>query len=365
MPEEKLYSNNTKPIAIHLPQYHPFAENDAWWGRGFTEWTNVTKSKPKFKGHYQPQLPTDLGFYDLRLEESRLAQIKLAKENGIYGFCYYHYWFNRKRLMHEPIDRMLANKKEDFPFMLCWANENWTRKWDGQEDEILIKQEYNEEDNFEHIEFLCKNFFNDERYIKIEGAPVFVIYRASIIPNVKNFIINANKIAQKHRFPSIYFLCMDNFINEDALIQGFQGAIHFHPDHRYLKKKNENLFGKFLNKFRIKRSFLMNNHYQLYKDYVDNVLQNDYTISKKIFQGITPGWDNSARRKEGALILDKSNPEIFRVWLKQIVNNETKNDNKDKFIFINAWNEWAEGNHLEPCIKWGTEFLKVLKEELR
>lgn len=358
-------NNNIKAIAIHLPQFHPFEENDKWWGKGFTEWTNVTKAKPQFKGHYQPHLPADLGFYDLRLEEARLAQIALAKEFGIYGFCYYHYWFNGKRLMHEPLDRMLKNEKEDFPFIFCWANENWTKRWDGQENEILIKQDYSDKDHTEHIKFLCKNVFKDERYIKIAGSPVFVIYKASIIPNVRNFIINANIIAQEYNFPSIYFLCMDNFITEDALTLGFQGSIHFQPDHRYLKRVPENIFGRVLNRLKIRKSFLMNNHYQLYEDYVSRVLKNNHTVSGNVFPGITPGWDNSPRVKKGALILDKAKPEIFRTWLRHIIKTQTKKDSDENFIFINAWNEWAEGNHLEPCRKWGNEFLKVIKEETK
>lgn len=158
-------------IAIHLPQFHPFPENDAWWGKGFTEWTNVTKAKPLFKDHYQPHLPTDLGFYDLRLEQTRLDQAALAKEYGIYGFCYYHYWFNGKRLMHEPLDALLQSGKPDFPFMFCWANENWTRKWDGDEEKSLISQVYSVEDDREHIRFLCKEVFSDPRYIRVYGKP--------------------------------------------------------------------------------------------------------------------------------------------------------------------------------------------------
>lgn len=356
---------NIKSIAIHLPQFHPCSENDEWWGKGFTEWTNVTKAKPLFKGHYQPHLPADLGFYDLRLEESRLAQEALAKEFGIYGFCYYHYWFNGKRLIHEPIDRKLENAKEDLPFMLCWANENWTRRWDGMDEEVLIKQDYSQNDNIEHIEFLCRTFFRDERYIKINNSPIFVIYRASIIPDIQKFIKTANEIAVNYGFPSIHFLCMDNFVDQDALNLGFQGAIHFHPDYRYFERKKESLLGKFLNKFKIKQSFLIKNHYQLYDKYVDDIINNDHIISTNIHPGITPGWDNTSRRKEGAIILDKSNPETFRKWLKHILSDKSKPEDENKFLFINAWNEWAEGNHMEPCIKWGNKFLEVLKEEMQ
>src|SRR6476620_7799168 len=175
---------NIKPIAIHLPQFHPIPENDEWWGKGFTEWTNVTKAKPLFKGHYQPHLPADLGFYDLRLPEIREQQAQLAKEYGIYGFCYYHYWFNGRRLLERPFEEVFKSGKPDFPFMLCWANENWTRVWDGMNNEVLLAQNYSEEDDRAHIKTLIP-YFKDSRYIKINRKPIIAIYRSSSLPNPK------------------------------------------------------------------------------------------------------------------------------------------------------------------------------------
>ena len=185
-----------RPIAIYLPQFHPIPENDAAWGKGFTEWTNVTKAKPLYKGHYQPHLPADLGFYDLRLEEVRLAQEALAKQFGIHGFCYYHYWFNGKRLLHEPLDSKLKNPNEDFSFMLCWANENWTRRWDGKNHEVLIEQNYSKEDNVAHIQHLIP-YFKDSRYIKVNGKPVFIVYKPFYFPIQLQPQRNGERLLQK------------------------------------------------------------------------------------------------------------------------------------------------------------------------
>ena len=171
-----------RPIAFYLPQFHPTPENDEWWGKGFTEWTNVTKARPLFPGHYQPQLPADMGFYDLRLPEAREAQAALAREYGIHGFCYYHYWFNGRRILERPFNEVLASGKPDFPFCLCWANENWTRVWDGGEKNVLLEQKYSHEDDLAHIESLIPAF-RDERYIRIDGKPLFLVYRTGLLPN--------------------------------------------------------------------------------------------------------------------------------------------------------------------------------------
>ena len=170
-----------RPIAFYLPQFYPTDQNNEWWGKGFTEWTNVTKAAPQYKGHYQPHLPTDLGFYDLRLEEARIAQANLAKQYGIYGFCYYHYWFNGKLLLQRPVEEILKTGKPGFPFMLCWANENWTRVWDGGSKEVLIEQHYSPEDDKAHLEYLLP-YFKDPRYIRINGKLVFAVYRSASAP---------------------------------------------------------------------------------------------------------------------------------------------------------------------------------------
>lgn len=201
---------NKRVIAIHLPQFHPFLENDEWWGKGFTEWTNVTKAKPRFLGHYQPHLPSDTGFYDLRLPEAREMQANMAREYGIYGFCYYHYWFNGKRLMDRPVKEILASGQPDFPFMLCWANENWSRNWDGKFRNILIEQHYSEEDDIEHMRYLCSKVFQDTRYIRIDGKPVFAIYRSNFFPNMKHTIDVWRKVAKEEYGIELYLIRVEN-----------------------------------------------------------------------------------------------------------------------------------------------------------
>ena len=221
---------NIKPIAIYLPQFHPISENNEWWGKGFTEWTNVVKAKPCFEGHYQPHLPSDLGFYDLRLEEARLAQEELATSYGIYGFCYYHYWFNGKRLLHEPLDRKLKNTKEDFPFMMCWANENWTRTWDGSANKILLSQEYSIDDDKKHIQHLI-TYFKDDRYIKVNGKPIFIIYRPKFFPNIEQTIELWRKEVKMAGFPDLYIGFSQNFEHQyEPESKGFDFAFEFQPN---------------------------------------------------------------------------------------------------------------------------------------
>ena len=355
--------NKKRVIAIHLPQFHPFKENDEWWGKGFTEWTNVTKSKPRFKGHYQPHLPADLGFYDLRLPEIREQQASLAKEHGIYGFCYYHYWFNGHRLMERPVNEILSSGKPDFPFMLCWANENWTRAWDGGEKEILIQQNYSIEDDREHIKYLIKNVFSDSRYIRINNKPVFAIYRSGLFPNISQTIKVWREEAGKEGI-ELYLCRVESFgqNGEEYLSVGFDAAIDFQPlgapMNQYIKN---NIRLRILNK--IKRVLKPNNYIckVSYKKYV-NFLCSQKLPSYKQYPCITPMWDNSARRKTNIFMLNGSTPNLYAKWFTHIMEKFTPYTQEENLIFINAWNEWAEGNHLEPDRKWGKQYLVKTKE---
>jgi len=354
-------------IAINLPQFHPFKENDEWWGKGFTEWTNVVKARPRFQGHYQPHLPADTGFYDLRLPEARQMQADMAKEYGIYGFCYYHYWFNGKQLMERPVKEILESQKPDFPFMLCWANENWTRAWNGEQKEILIKQEYSEKDDIVHMEYLCTNVFKDSRYIKINGKPFFVVYRPNIIPDIHKTISTWRNIAKKHNI-DLYlgFMRAEKEQGPDLLRKGFDVSIDFHP-HMEIRKKWWLDINAWIDGFR--------EHFLRRKDYIMPTLYdyNKYTKaimsqqkpSYKQYPGITPGWDNSARRVGKSFhALTNSTPAAYGKWLHHILNTFKPFSEEENFIFINAWNEWAEGNHLEPDQKWGLAYLEETKKQL-
>lgn len=367
--------NSFRPIAIHLPQFHPIPENDQWWGKGFTEWANVVKARPLYEGHYQPQLPSDLGFYDLRLSEAREAQAKMARDNGIYGFCYYHYWFNGKRLLERPVDEILSTGKPDFPFMLCWANENWTRRWDGEDQEILMGQNYSEEDDIEHMRHLIQ-YFIDPRYIRINNKPVFILYKVFLLPDPEATVKRWRQVAAEYGIELYLCHMVFGYKKEwNKLVNGFDATIDFEPFGIRRQQKLTPLFKSAqvgeLNKFqrlinKIKLNTFKNkvinvsNVYE-YKSMYEKIISTS-NIDFKIYPSLVPGWDNTARRKnKPVLILDNSTPEFFQEWLSKIKNDFKPYSEDENLIFINAWNEWAEGNHLEPCRKWGTQYLDVVK----
>ncbi len=228
-------STSIRAIAFHLPQFHPIPENDEWWGKGFTEWINVVRAKPRFEGHYQPHLPADLGFYDLRLPEARAAQAQLAAEYGIYGFCYYHYWFNGRRLLEQPVNGIWKSGEPDFPFCLCWANENWSRRWDGANNEILIAQHYSHEDDLAHIRSLIP-LFRDPRYIRVMGKPIFLVYRASKLPEPKRTTEIWRREAESAGLSGLFLVRVESHdqLGGDPRELGFDCAVDFHPNHELL-----------------------------------------------------------------------------------------------------------------------------------
>lgn len=356
-------------IAFLLPQYHPIPENDRWWGQGFTEWTNVTKAKPLFQGHYQPHLPADLGFYDLRLPEVRQAQADLAREYGIYGFCYYHYWFNSKRLLELPVNEILASGQPDFPFCLCWANENWTRRWDGQDREVLMKQNYSAEDDREHIQSLIPAF-QDPRYIKIDGKPLFLVYRVNSLPDPSLTQKIWREEVMKAGLPGLFLCTVISLpvLHFDPATIDFDGAVDFQPDWRHLPSFERPLWRRL--RKRLFPSIQKEDPYYIseVRDYaalVEKMMKRPEP-KYKVFPGVTPGWDNSARRKSEAKIFRNSTPEMYGKWLEYAIEKSIERFEESKrFVFVNAWNEWAEGNHLEPDLKWGHQYLQATKQALK
>jgi lipopolysaccharide biosynthesis protein len=362
-----------RAIAFHLPQFHPIPENDEWWGKGFTEWTNVVRTTPRFVGHYQPHLPADLGFYDLRLPEARAAQAQLAAKYGIYGFCYYHYWFNGRRLLERPVNDIWKSGEPDFPFCLCWANENWTRRWDGQNSEILLEQGYSFEDDLAHIRSLIP-LFHDARYIRVMDKPMFLVYRASVLPEPKKTAELWRREAERAGLKGLFLVRVESHdqASADPRSLGFDYAVGFHPKYA-LVSASRILRRKWWHrrKLRTAEPEYYDNCISDYEKYVSGAIAAPRPAYPWI-PCVCPGWDNSARRKEHAYILANSTPETYGRWLREVVDRQKavlKPEQEgqiapESLVFINAWNEWAEGNHLEPCERWGRKYLEATRSAL-
>lgn len=354
-----------RPIAFYLPQFHPIPENDAWWGKGFTEWTNVVKAKPLFPGHHQPHVPADLGFYDLRLPETREAQADLARESGIFGFCYYHYWFNGKQLLDRPFNEVLASGKPDFPFCLCWANENWTRTWDGKENNVLIEQKYSEEDDRQHIRSLA-DAFRDERYIRVNGKPLFLVYRATKIPDPRRTTAIWREEAQKLGIGDLYLCRVESFRDErsDPEEIGFDAAVGFQPDWPTLKNPlRRGRFWHYSRRLGISSEAYQQHRVFEYQTVVESALMKS-PPPYKYYPCVTPCWDNSARRETKGVIFKDSRPDYYEQWLRTTIDRFEPSSPEENFVFINAWNEWGEGSHLEPCQRWGRAYLQATRRAI-
>lgn len=336
-----------KPIAFYLPQFHPIKENNEWWGEGFTEWTNVSRAVPQFLGHQQPRYPRDLGFYDLRLKEVQQRQIEIAKNYGIYGFCYYYYWFNGKRLLEMPVERHLADRDIDFNYCLCWANENWTRQWDGRDKEVLMRQEYSPEDDLSFIKSLVPHFA-DPRYIRHLGRPLLLVYRPSLLPDARQTAVRWRAYCRDAGIGEIYLANVHSCEEIDPREIGFDAAVQFPPGMAPLKTINKTV--PYVNAMHTGKIY----DYRDVKDHFLNASGRDY----KLFRGITPGWDNTPRRMTDGKIFVNSTPDIYEKWFEKTCDLMLESDHQDAFVFINAWNEWAEGAVLEPDHVWGYAFLE-------
>jgi glycosyltransferase involved in cell wall biosynthesis len=341
-------------IAFLLPQFHPIPENDQWWGHGFTEWTNVMRARPLFDGHYQPHVPADLGFYDLRLSDARAAQASLASRCGLHGFCYYHYWFDGKLLLNRPFDEVLRSGEPDFPFCLCWANEPWTRRWDGKAGEILQAQSYGHADDLAHIRWLMPALA-DRRAITIDGKPLFLVYQAKDLPDPARTVDTWREQVHLAGLPGIYLMACETGWDAgwDATSVGFDAKLLFQPQFATLFGSGTRITTSAPDTLRVfdyQRAW--------------TVLANPPAVSYKRFETACPSWDNSARAGARGVVLHGSTPQAYQQWLEQAIARAGQCPTEERIVFINAWNEWAEGCHLEPDKEFGRAYLEATRRAL-
>lgn len=329
-------------LAFYLPQFHPVPENDEWWGRGFTEWTNVAKARPLFPGHYQPHIPANLGFYDLRLAEAREAQATLARRYGIEGFCYWHYWFGGKRLLERPFDEVLASGRPDFPFCLAWANETWSRRWLGEEKEVLLKQTYSLEDDVNHVRWLIRAF-RDPRYLRVNGRPVFLIYRPRDLPDSHRTVRIFREESARAGLPEPLLLGMNSHAPlGNCRDLGFDGTVDFEPQLGVLAGP-------------------LDDGLKIYDYTVSRQRMRDRQLDFPVYRTVVVSWDNTPRRGGNGIVFINSTVEAFESGLRETVDAAMDRPYEDRLVFVNAWNEWAEGNHLEPDQRHGLSFLEAVQ----
>jgi hypothetical protein len=431
-PEEKV-----KLVALYFPQFHRIPENDQWWGKGFTDWTNVRKAEPQFPGHYQPRVPKDDRYYD----QSELAtikwQVELAKSHGLYGFCHYHYWFDGKQLLETPTNLMLENKDIDFPFCLAWANEPWSRRWDGREQDLLLAQTHRPDPALweKHFEYLFRAW-SDARAIRIDGKPVFMIYRPHLVIQLGEMLAFWTRLAQERGLPGLFFVAMKQYeYPQPELLKFFDASMHFQPfealaspDFRWLPREEEKkpapatveaaitmadpaeppvIAPGFVRKqwkklpysFRLaahtlkwqlknalmvvpRRAFaLLSKSVQArvlalrtqrapalviwdYDSMWTQMIKVEQDQGLTTFPGAFVDWDNTPRYGKRAHLFKGASPERFRYWFNQLVKVTATRPAKERIIFLNAWNEWAEGTYLEPDERYGKQYLEIVRDAL-
>jgi glycosyltransferase involved in cell wall biosynthesis/2-polyprenyl-3-methyl-5-hydroxy-6-metoxy-1,4-benzoquinol methylase/ACT domain-containing protein len=344
-----------KLICFYLPQFHAIPENNEWWGEGFTEWTNVQPAQPQFEGHYQPHVPGELGYYNLLDPAVQRRQVELAKLYGIEGFCFYFYWFGGKRLLEAPIENYLNDKDLDLPFCLCWANENWSRRWDGLDSEILMAQQHSVEDDLAFIQHVSQ-YMRDPRYIRINGKPLLLVYRPSLLPSAKETASRWRDWCRVNGLGEIYLAYTQSFEAVDPAKYGFDAAIEFPPNNSAPPNVTDSVtpmgdnFGSTVYDWRVfvERS----EHYK----------QQPYTL----FRSVCPSWDNTARRQNRGTVFLNSTPALYQRWLENAIRDTEAHrpDPDERLIFVNAWNEWAEGAHLEPDARYGYAWLQATRNAL-
>ncbi|MFZ2029832.1 MAG: glycoside hydrolase family 99-like domain-containing protein [Vitreimonas sp.] len=339
-------------IAFYLPQFHPIRENDAWWGAGFSEWVNVTKAIPQFVGHYQPRLPGELGFYDLRTPGVMAKQADLARAHGVSAFCFHYYWFDGKRLLEAPIETFLKDPSIDIGFCLCWANENWTRRWDGDETDILIAQNHGAENHTRIFADLARHM-SDPRYLRVEGRPVLVVYRPDIIDDALAMTEIWRAEARKLGWPGLYLIATNAFGFFEPKSLGFDALAEF-PPHAL----QASMMGKELRWLNLHHAGKVFSYQDLVREEAARLRGMKADRNVPIFPGVMPGWDNEARRPGAGVTYHGATPEAYGSWLAAAADYAERALPPDRrFVFINAWNEWAEGAYLEPDRAHGRAFL--------
>lgn len=377
-------------IALYLPQFHPIPENDEWWGKGFTEWTNVAKAKPTFKGHVQPKIPADLGFYDLRLPEIRESQAKLAKEAGIEGFCYWHYWFGKgKRLLERPFTEVLESGKPDFPFCLGWANHDWSNKtWNKgktiQSSKVLMTQTYIESEYVDHF-YDVLPAFKDERYITVDGKPLFYVFDPLSIPDPQKFISIWQDLANKNGIPGIYFIgyTTNIFMHKDygkgaptipnpnesplplyktIINKGFDGV---NPSGIMRAEfKSKSAFSYAIRKFIAKYLKIEYPQRYSYAKIIQNLFMKD-DEEAYVYPLLLSTWDCTPRRGKTAEVFHGATPALFKKQVEKVVDMVKDRDFEHRIVFLKSWNEWGEGNYMEPDLEHGHGFLEALSSVIK
>lgn len=359
-----------KVIAFYLPQFHPIPENNEWWGPGFTEWHNVAKARPLYKGHAQPMLPGELGFYDLRFSQTRIDQASLAKSHGVFGFCYWHYWFGGHRLLEKPLDDVIKLKSPDLPFCVGWANESWTGVWHGAPKRVLIEQNYPIGDPDRHYEML-RILFHDDRYIKHQCKPIFYIYKPNLLPKDGLYLKRLRELAIQDGFPDLYILgtwspnpsgrfnSVGELNLDGAVILNITGRDSTSVSGHYIYAAIEKIKNKVGIKVGPKRIE--------YAKAIDTMIPDLSEFPFDAYNTVVSNWDNTPRSGRRGLVLTKSSPKFFEKALSrsiQNVENRYGKDSDQQYIFLKSWNEWAEGNYIEPDQVNGRAYLESLKNVL-
>ncbi|PYR98197.1 MAG: glycosyl transferase family 2 [Acidobacteria bacterium] len=345
--------NEIRLIAFYLPQFHPIPENDRWWGKGFTDWTNVAKARPNYVGHYQPHIPADLGFYDLRVEEVMDEQAELAQRYGLYGFCYFYYWFAGKRLLDLPLERVIKKNKPNHRFCLAWANENWTRTWDGADHEMLIGQQHSDDDDRAVILDMLR-YFRHRDYVHVKGKPLLMVYRTHLFPNIQRTTEIWREECRRQGIGDIYLALIESFENAQTLVDpaafGFDASVEF-PPHGVISP--------------IHPPATLNTDFEgVVHDYREAALKYlEFTSPAYVrFRTVMPSWDNTARRQNNSNVFEYASPGAYQAWLEAVLDEtHEQNFGEERIVFINAWNEWGEGNHLEPDKRYGHGFLEATR----